>query len=169
MLRWSAIETCRDEDLTVHWLCCQEKGLVCPPEVFAQLFHERAGDPEFRALVGLIDWHSVAWEEAWLTGVALRQAHVDRRFQRAVDEARAATIEDGLQDSRPEVVDCWDEQQTWLVPPVLVTGDVTGSSARYEFLLGFTRLGNLLGLLDLGTVPEGRAHRVWLGRSLTPD
>jgi hypothetical protein len=140
-------------------------GLVCPPEVFVQLFHERAGDIEFGPLVRGIDWQGVTWDEAKLTGVALREVHVDRRFERAVDEARARTIAEGVQDPRPDVVDSWDEQGTWLVPPVVVTGYVTGSAARYDLLVGCSRLGNLLGLLDLGAVPEGRSHRVWLGTS----
>jgi hypothetical protein len=30
-------------------------------------------------------------------------------------------------------------------------------------LVGFTRLGNLLGLLDRAEVPEAQRHRVWVG------
>ena len=45
----------------------------------------------------------------------------------------------------------------------LVTGDVTGSGFEYELLVGFTRLGNLLGLLDRQEVPEMKRHRVWVG------
>ncbi len=37
---------------------------------------------------------------------------------------------------------------TWLRPPILVTGEMTGSGFDYELLVGFRRLGNLLGLLD---------------------
>ena len=48
-------------------------------------------------------------------------------------------------------------------PPVLVTGDVTGRGFQYELLVGFTRLGNLLGLLDREEVPELKRHRVWVG------
>jgi hypothetical protein len=35
---------------------------------------------------------------------------------------------------------------------------------RYEFVVGFTRLGNLLGALDRGDVPEVATHRVWIGQ-----
>jgi hypothetical protein len=52
---------------------------------------------------------------------------------------------------------------TWLRPPILVTGEVTGSGFEYELLVGFTRLGNLLGLLDRQEVPEMKRHRVWVG------
>jgi hypothetical protein len=37
---------------------------------------------------------------------------------------------------------------------------------RNECLVGFTRLGNLLGLLDRQDIPEYPAHRVWLGSAI---
>ena len=44
-----------------------------------------------------------------------------------------------------------------------MSGEVTGSGFEYELLVGFTRLGNLLGLLDRQEVPEMQRHRVWVG------
>jgi hypothetical protein len=43
----------------------------------------------------------------------------------------------------------------------MVAGDVFGSNVGYELLVGFTRLGNLLGLLDREEVPEVARHLVW--------
>jgi hypothetical protein len=48
--------------------------------------------------------------------------------------------------------------------PVLVTGEVIGASLDAQCLVGFTRLGNLRGLLDRQDIPEAARHRVWLGR-----
>jgi hypothetical protein len=47
----------------------------------------------------------------------------------------------------------------------VVNGEVTGSGFNYELLVGFTRLGNLLGLLDRQAVPEVQRHRVWVGNT----
>lgn len=47
--------------------------------------------------------------------------------------------------------------------PVLLSGDVTGSGLRYELIIGFTRLGNLLGLLDRQEILETTKHGVWIG------
>ena len=104
-----------------------------------------------------------AWSEEALSGIQLRQVSVDRGYQYAVDEARWRTLEEGVSDARPAVVEHWARAGTWLVPPVLVTGEVTGSALRYELLVGFTRLGNLLGLLDRAEVPEVARHRFWVG------
>jgi hypothetical protein len=41
---------------------------------------------------------------------------------------------------------------------------VTGVSRRYECVVGFTRLGNLLGLMDRGEVKETARHLAWVGR-----
>jgi hypothetical protein len=49
-------------------------------------------------------------------------------------------------------------------PPVMVAGEVLGSRVGYELLVGFTRLGNLLGLLDREEVPQSQRHLVWIGR-----
>ena len=83
-----------------------------------------------------------------------------------MDEARARTLKQGLSDARDAVVEHWLNHSTWLRPPILVTGEVTGSGFEYELLVGFTRLGNLLGLLDRQEVPEMKRHRVWVGEGM---
>ena len=95
--------------------------------------------------------------------MALRRVAVDRGYQYAVDEARRLTFAHGIDDEPEDVVTHWMEYRTWLRPPIVVTGEVTGSGYQYELLVGFTRLGNLLGLLDRAEVPEAQRHRVWRG------
>jgi hypothetical protein len=62
------------------------------------------------------------------------------------------------------VVAHWQEAHSWFTPPVMVAGDVFGSNVGYELLVGFTRLGNLLGLLDREEIPEMQKHLMWVGR-----
>jgi hypothetical protein len=45
-------------------------------------------------------------------------------------------------------------------------GPLLGTSVGYELLVGFTRLGNLLGLLDRKEVAEVQKHLVWVGRGI---
>jgi hypothetical protein len=97
--------------------------------------------------------------------VVLRHTAVPRAFQFAVDEARQETALDGFQDDRPEVMQHWAEFHTWTHPPIVLTGDLLQSSLRYELIIGFTRLGNLLGALDRGDFVERARRRVWTGRS----
>jgi len=164
-VQWQRIAERYQPDAERHReACSQELGLACPPEVFTQLFHEHHADAEFAELYRAVDWSQVEWSLEDLSGMQWRQVSVDRGYQYAVDEARWRTLEEGVSDERVAVVAHWGEAGTWLVPPVLVTGEVLGNSLRYECLVGFTRLGNLLGLLDRGTVPETARHEAWVGR-----
>jgi hypothetical protein len=44
-----------------------------------------------------------------------------------------------------------------------VSFDLLGGEAGLELLIGYTRLGNLLALLDREEVPEIQKHLVWTG------
>ena len=164
-VQWQRIAELCEPDAERHCeACARELGLECPLEVFGQLFHEHHADQEFATLYRAVDWGRVAWSLEELSGVQWRQVSVERGYQYAVDEARWRTFEEGVVDARAAVVAHWGEAGTWLVPPVLVTGEVLGNSLRYECLVGFTRLGNLLGLMDRGEVKETARHLAWVGR-----
>ena len=45
----------------------------------------------------------------------------------------------------------------------MVAGEGSGTNAGYLLLVGFTRLGNLWGLLDQEEIPEVQKHLVWVG------
>jgi len=163
-LTWAHIQRLYDSDAAVHLRHCEADGLECPQEVFAQLFHAEANNADFAGLVRAVDWGRVRWGLTEFSGVALRQMLVDRRFQRAVDEARQRAEQFRIRDDRPAVVAHWQDAGTWIVPPVIAAGDVLGSSVGYELLVGCTRLGNLLGLLDREEIPEAQRHLLWVGR-----
>jgi hypothetical protein len=106
----------------------------------------------------------ISWELQEMSGVALRHMRVDRGYQHALDEARDRATQFGIMDDREEVVRHWQEAKSWIVPPVAITGELIGGGTGYELLVGFTRLGNLLGLLDREEVKEVQKHLVWVGR-----
>jgi hypothetical protein len=163
-LNWSAIERAYDEDPGRHGKAARAIGLACPADVFEQLFHDHHGDGAFAADLKAVDWSRVVWTEEDFTGVRLRQVAAPRGYQYAIDEARARTMLYGLTDERPEVVASWRTSGTWVRAPVLVDGGVLSNLYRYELLVGFTRVGDLLGLLDRGDIREMTTHRVWVGR-----
>jgi hypothetical protein len=163
---WGRIQRLYDADSVVHWQRCEAEGLLCPQDVFAQLFHEEANNADFGVIVRAVDWGRVRWELEALSGIALRQVRVDRSYQHALDEARDRASRFGIIDDREEVVAHWRDAHSWVLPPVLVTGDLLGSSVGYELLVGFTRLGNLLGLLDRQEVSEVQKHLVSVGRRM---
>jgi hypothetical protein len=176
---WARIQRLYNADATVHWQRCESEGLPCPQEVFTQLFHpeeiaaetdsaERPGGPNLLSLDSVrgIDWGRVTWELTEMSGIALRHVRVDREYQHALDEARDRATQFGIVDEREEVVSHWKEAKSWVVPPVAVGGDLLGGGAGFQLLVGYTRLGNLLGMLDREEVPEAKKHFVWIGREL---
>lgn len=166
-MRWAAIQALYDAEAIRHRAMVAAAGLEIPLDVFEQLFHDHHGDEVFEPVVRNVDWARVEWTDTSLTGASLRSVRVPRPYQHAVDEARGATVADGLHDERPEVLVHWQTEGTWLVPPIVVAGSAIGSRPGDELIVGFTRLGNLLGLLDRGDVSGATRHRVWLGRRNT--
>jgi hypothetical protein len=165
---WARIQRLYDADAAVHWQRCESEGLQCPQEVFAQLFHEEANNEGFAVIVRSIDWGRVSWELQEFSGVALRHMRVDRGYQYALDEARDRATQFGIVDGREAVLSHWKEAKSWVVPPVVVSGDLLGGGAGFELLVGYTRLGNLLGLLDREEIAEAQKHLAWVGRESRP-
>jgi hypothetical protein len=163
---WSRIQRLYDADPVTHWQRCESEGLQYPQEVFSQLFHEEANNEDFAAIVRAVDWGRVRWELEELSGIALRHIRVDRGYQHALDEARDRATQFGIVDERQDVVDHWRDAKSWIVPPVVVSGELLGGGSGFELLVGYTRLGNLLGLLDRQEVSEVQKHLVWVGRGI---
>jgi hypothetical protein len=172
---WTRIQRLYDPEAVAHWQRCEAEGLQCPQEVFTQLFHsgqvsaereEKSGGLLLSDLkaVTAVDWGRVSWELREFSGVALRQMRVDREYQHALDEARDRATQFGIVDQREEVVSHWKEAKSWILAPVAVSENLLAGGADYELLVGYTRLGNLLGMLDREEVPESQKHLVWVGR-----
>jgi hypothetical protein len=164
---WSRIQRLYEPDATAHWQRCESEGLQCPQEVFTQLFSEEANSEDFAVIVRAVDWGRVRWELEEMSGVALRHLRVDRGYQHALDEARDRATQFGIVDEREDVVSHWKEAKSWVVPPVIVSGDLLGGGAGFELLVGYTRLGNLLGMLDREEATEANKHLVWVGRRIS--
>jgi hypothetical protein len=84
----------------------------------------------------------------------------------SLDEARDRATQFGIVDQREGVVSHWEEAKSWILPPVVVGGDLLDGGSGYELLVGYTRLGNLLGMLDREEVKEAQTHLVWVGRGI---
>jgi hypothetical protein len=162
-LGWSTIQAAYEPELAAHAARAQERGLACPLDVFEQLFHDHHDDVAMGRLLRFVDWSEIAWAEDAVSGVALRHSGIPRDWQQAVDEAREQTTLQGFHDERPEVMQHWEQSHTWIRRPILLRGAVLESTVRYELVVGFTRVGNLLGALDRQDLPEHVRHVVWIG------
>jgi hypothetical protein len=87
--------------------------------------------------------YSANLQDHWARAQALglncpRRVAVPRPCQHAADESRWRTLEEDLQDERPEIIEHWRMAGTWLRAPILVAGEVTDTSLGNECLVGFT-------------------------------
>ena len=162
-IRWASIQSLYDSDLEVHCARVRAVGLDVSSDLFKQLFHELHSDAVFATVVQSIDWSGVTWREKDLSGSAFVHVLVPREYAHAVDEAHDRTAKMGIQDQRPEVLDHWRVSSTWFRSPVIVSGWPTGAAATYTLLVGCTRVGNLLGLMERGEVSPRVRHRIWVG------
>jgi hypothetical protein len=161
-LNWLGIQNAWLADAEAHWRACVALGLECPFAVFEQLCFDHHDDADMAALLRHVDFARVVFEERELSGVVWRRVMPSRANQEAVDEARRRTVLEGLWDEREVVLVQWEQSLTWLRSPVLISGEVLGSGVEYELVVGNTRVGNLLGLLDRREVPEAMRHRTWV-------
>lgn len=150
-------------ELAAHRARAAELGFDVAPEVFEQLVYETHLDWPFALSVATVDWAGVRFREGWLSGEVLAQVTIAREFEHAVEAARLqrlanAAVEDG--------VDEWaggPDPGSWRRPPVLVTGEVLDQRVSYALVVGHTRLGALLSMLERGEMEPARRHRVWIG------
>jgi hypothetical protein len=163
-MHWTGLQENVDSSAEAHWKACEAAGLACPFDVFEQLIFDHHVDADMAKLLRHVDFARVVWEERDLSGVVWRRVAVPRAYQEAVDEARHRTFLEGISDEREEVLAHWEVASTWLRSPVLIGGDALGSGVEYELLVGNTRVGNLLGLLDRMEVTETQRHRAWVGK-----
>jgi hypothetical protein len=157
-LTWNAVQAVYSPDPVEFLAEAEGLGLQWPLVVFEQLFIDHHDDAEFADLVKFIDWSAIEWNEKRLSGIALRRVGVPRVYQLAVDESRARTVEEGFQDKRQDDMAHWQEAKTWMQSPIVL------AALQYELIVGFTRLGNILGALDRQDLPDAAQHTIWLGR-----
>ena len=164
-LTWNAVQGFYSREPLEYLARAQELGLQWPLDVFEQIFIDHHDDAEFAQVVGSIDWSMIQWREKPLSGAALRNVGVPRAYQHAVDEARGRTVNQGFRDERPEVMAYWQDAKTWMHSPIVLAGDFFQTTLQYELIVGFTRLGNILGTLDRQDIPESARHSVWYGQN----
>lgn len=165
MLNWQRIQAVFEPSTESHGKAAKLIGLSCPAPVFRALFHGAHGNAPIEALVSHVDWAGVEWNLETRTGGSFREVGIDRAFQSAVDEAYASVLAAGVTHERTDVIASWQEKGTWIEPPLLIEGELIGSAVRDLILLGHTRLGCLLALIDQGAVAESARHEIWLARA----
>lgn len=139
-----------------------------PEEVAAQFIVDHGRNPDFQAQYADLELGSIVWRKVRLLVSELIVASKHERFEpwfNSVIRRFAAFPQKGWLaiDRRRAVVEQWERNRTWAVPPVFVSGGLVGRTAKLHLVEGHTRLATLAGAVECGQVLPESLHEIWIG------
>ena len=138
-----------------------------PEEVARQVYSDHGRKEDFQSAYGRLEISAIEWKQVERPAAEICSAsalpsfrqwfvNVGHRVERFEAEGWACI------DVRRPVVSHWAEHATWVVPPVLILGDLMGSTGLH-LIEGHTRVGILAGLVRRRILSKNSGHVVWLG------
>lgn len=138
-----------------------------PEEVARQAYSDHGRKDDFQSAYGCLDLSAIEWKQVECPAAEICSAsvlpsfqqwflNVGRRAERFEAEGWACI------DVRRAVVSHWEKHETWVLPPVLILGDLMGSTGL-QLIEGHTRVGILAGLVRREILSRDSGHVVWLG------
>lgn len=139
-----------------------------PEEVAAQFFIDHGRNPDFQAQYADIELGTIVWTKVRVPVSDLIAASKHEGFEpwfNSVIRRFAAFPEKGWLaiDRRRTVVEQWERNGTWAVPPVFLSGGLVGRDAKLHLVEGHTRLATLAGAAECGQVRPESLHEIWMG------
>jgi hypothetical protein len=142
--------------------------LPMPDDVLEQFVCDHGTKPEFQTQYGHLDLHALGWR---LIVIPARKILACSVYDLFADHV--AIIANRV---RRVAGDCWSDaclplgaaehwqnHNTWMRPPVLITGALVKSNSHIHLIEGHTRIGALRGLVESGVLSDSSNHQVWLG------
>lgn len=145
------------------------EGLRVPWEVALQFYYDHRQNEDFQLQYGDLDLSLLNWQMEEWTAKQIMEFSVYPRFQRWVNiaaqrSADFARVGFAAMDSRPAVVEHWEKQNTWRVPPIVIdSAIIIPAHVGCHLVEGHTRLGCLIGLARQGVIPVGSVHKIFRG------
>lgn len=139
-----------------------------PDEVVEQFYVDHGRNPDFQAQYADVELGAIIWTKARIPASELIAASKYERFEpwfNSVAKRFAAFPEKGWAaiDRRRPVVEHWERNGSWAVPPVFVSGELLGRATKLHLVEGHSRLATLAGGVGCGLVRPESIHEIWLG------
>jgi hypothetical protein len=140
-----------------------------PEDVFIQFFYDHGRKSEFQLQYSTLEILNIKWIDTKLTVNELLNLSIYSGFidwvETVENRAKKCNINNfNSIDIRKEVVKHWQNNYTWIKPPILILGNIINSSRKYHLVEGHTRIGTLKGLFNQGLLKNTQTHKVWLGK-----
>lgn len=139
-----------------------------PFEVVTQFFGDHGRNPDFQAQYAGLELNAVIWTKVRIPASELIAASKYERFVpwfNSVAKRFTTFPEKGWLaiDRRRTVVEQWERNGTWAVPPVFLSGELVGRDAKLHLVEGHTRLATLAGAAECGQIRPESLHEIWMG------
>ena len=141
-----------------------------PLEVAKQFLSDHGRKEHFQLQYARLDLAKLRWNRVYETAEKISMASVFSEFRNWFEQVGYRAEDIAIKnwqciDRRQAVQAHWREHQTWLVPPILLRGDLVSTCSRYHLAEGHTRVGLLRGLISKGILASDSMHIIWLGAS----
>ena len=157
---------------TVPWEVLQALELPMPADVLEQFVFDHGTKEEFQRQYGHLDLNALRWVLSSIPAEDILACSVypqyANRIETVADRTRVVPTK-GWDDVSlsSEAVEHWQDHGTWMRPPIMLTGELTGSERSLHLVEGHTRVGALRGLHESGVVLPS-THLVWLAKPCSP-
>lgn len=138
-----------------------------PKCVLEQVYSAHGRKYDFQEQYAEIDISSLVWEKTSIPACKIISCTYYQVF-RSWFENVASRAENFYEnswkcvDTRQEVVKNWQNENTWIIPPVFISGK---TKDKLHLIEGHTRVGLLKGLVDKNIISNKSNHEVWIGRT----
>ncbi len=139
-----------------------------PEPVFEQVLLDHGRNEAFQTQYGELDLCRINWILETVSGTEIIACTRFKQFDARVQNVRCRAHEFRVNSWRcfghsDAVRNYWQKHRTWFVPPVMIEGALVGTNSKLHLIEGHTRLGILMGLIDIEEISAGQVHQVWVG------
>lgn len=146
----------------------REKLSDTPEDVLEQLYSEHGRKIDFQAQYNDINILEIEWKLVRLTALSILETTYYSDFSDYFQIASGKALQvsslgwTGVSHC-PLIRKQWEDNSTWLRPPVMFRKQIYSLGSDYHLAEGHTRVGLLKGLVDNAILPKNGKHSVWLG------
>lgn len=138
-----------------------------PEDVVKQMLWDHGETEHFLPDYGHLDLTQVAWRCESVSAELLQRVPTGASDRGAIEDYARFPVY-WAEKRGMDVVESWDRDGTWLVPPLLISRDLLKSGAEgWQLIEGRTRVGVLRGRIACG-LPVATHHDTWVGRPRSP-
>jgi len=134
-----------------------------PENVVKQMLWDHGGTEHFVPDYGHLDLTQVVWSCESVPTMLLQRIPTGASDRGAIEAYERQPVY-WAEKKGAAVVEAWDRDGTWLVPPLLISRDLVQAGAKgWQLIEGRTRVGVLRGRIAQG-LHVAIHHDTWVGR-----